>query len=1767
MWEIKGKNNVVKAIPSTKPEYNGVWMEECYVTVNVESPTPVNFEIGDYLIYRGERFEINYDPGKIKYTPQFVKGDAFKYENIKFNSLADELTRCDFLDVVLEDNQLHFTGLPKFSFYGGVQDLANRIQANLDRAYPNQWTVIVSPEYSDTKEVNISVDTIKVQGALSILVNDLKAYYTIKGRTITIGAAGIPAGHLFKYGKGNGLYEIEQNAEADQAIVTRLRAYGSSRNLPHRYYHNLPNIDRAHADIHTVLSKSHGTIGPNDTMTFVFLGSYVDTSKCYAYTPESGMTSYWFTVTINNKTYAAMCDASKSPQQITIGIKPPKGYSGSANWVLRRTDMNDINAGTSVAFDCYTSTAPGIVEGQHVPNNMAVNFLMLPGFPETTLDPYIDSANIDASGVREGTVFFDGSQEGLEEIYPSIEGMTAEQLIAAGVPCNSTGALDMIVSAEQMTDNGIGKIEGNKSEAEPATFKITLKDLGFDINDHLTSETATVSFKTGMLGGRDFEIVGCVEIKDSYDKVTGYEVELNRVYDDDIKLWFPYSAYNAKPGDKFVLLHIEMPEVYIKAASHRLLEAATAWLAKNDYSRSVYAPKVDEIFMARQHDAAVASGGSIASLHDTLKEGMMLLFEDDDLNIDASIFIDRLTIKEEGKIPTYEVVLKEEKTVGRLDKMQNQIDSLAGGGQGSGYTAAQIRSIIDAYGGERFLNKLKDDRSTGKVASDIGFEAGNFTSGVSGGMLGIDKTDGSSFAEVDDMRVRRKVYFETLTTMEATTLAGKHYITPGGSIRCVRVEEVKDTDGDVTAYRCWFLSEQSGEKTNTKIIKGDQCISEMFNAKTGTANKVSNHRYWRLVTGVSNDAHTDDAGNHYGYIDLSVTDCEPDSDIPQEDDVLVQFGNRTDVSRQGAIVLSAVEFDAPAIKMLAGIGSGDTTAEHYTLDGKDITAQGYNHAKGHAYMKVYGDTYIGAKDKSTYLNFDQDTKSLDIKAVVNILGGSTIDGELTLSSLIRVGYKQDGVLFKTMAGMNGSWVPELGGRTIAAWYGGPMVDLFDKNGNRLNLVAGTYAASLDRMDGSGYKANGNFRWKEDGTVNIGDETYGITLGSDGRIVLGNGISINIGGNAQGLGQSIASVTNLTNKLSNLFTPYIGTSAKNWSEITDIAQITSVKINAGAWTDSFMSARGLNPNGGGSGTGGKSYLSDLLDVDLDTLSSGQVLTWNGTKWVNSALTLPDMAGYALESWVEANFQPKGDYLTTEAASTAFVSKAGDSMTGALNIGNSEQTQIWLNSSGIKAGIGLKVDGATFGWVGYDTYHGTVLYTYDGGHYLGIYPNGTPRFDGNVIWHQGNDGSGSGLDADMLDGKHLEQILRFASQPPTSTSLNDRTVSKGIDFFSWALDTSSNVNGQPHGDGASSAASVVTFGVSYPFQLYSDYNDTNHLYYRSYYGYTGWKAWRQFAFVDSNVASATKLQTARTIWGQPFDGTGDVSGTLSDVEQIQMSGGIISGGSSQGAYIGHAGARLGSTYTGGLLYAYGNNPLYFYTNNSQRMMINGKGNVGIGMDSSAYKLDVNGAIRTTALVIGDCTISWNSTNKMLHVDRGLYSNGPVSARGVNARGVNASGRTGSGTGMDVNASNATYLAMPNLVAQVDESYDLFPYDSDYFVVGDSSYGYDYCAKFKMTALWRYIKDKADKQYVPTGGNLIASFDGDNVALSCQPGTLRINGKCAINSGGVISSVGANIGGSVSAYGFILTGPAPHIDITYQGKTYTLQLAKLIEDGYLA
>ena len=129
-------------------EYNGEFMGACSVTFSISSPTPIEFQIGDYLIYREERFELNYIPTELKKSSKGTNGESFNYQDVQFNSLSDELVRCSFLDYVVGDNLIHYSSLPVFSFYAeSINALAERIQVNLDRIYKGEkkWTVTVHP--------------------------------------------------------------------------------------------------------------------------------------------------------------------------------------------------------------------------------------------------------------------------------------------------------------------------------------------------------------------------------------------------------------------------------------------------------------------------------------------------------------------------------------------------------------------------------------------------------------------------------------------------------------------------------------------------------------------------------------------------------------------------------------------------------------------------------------------------------------------------------------------------------------------------------------------------------------------------------------------------------------------------------------------------------------------------------------------------------------------------------------------------------------------------------------------------------------------------------------------------------------------------------------------------------------------------------------------------------------------------------------------------------------------------------------------------------------------------------------------------------------------------------------------------------------------------------------------------------------------------------------------------------------------------------------
>lgn len=1020
-------------------EYSDSWMGECFLTINFKHEVPINFQIGDYIVYRGERFELNYEPGKDKQARPDTYGEGFVYDSVKFNALQDELARAEFLDVVLNDNELHYTSLPKFPFYvQTLDDLLDRIQAclneqigaglwkiysrNKDRsvqrgALESEWLSVYGEKTDDNviESMSITVDSQTCWQALALVNEKWDINFIVRGRNIYVGTTGIQANHIFKYGLGNGLYEIVQNADSDQSVVTRLRAYGSEKNLPSHYYADLGV--KYVANITKVVGASTNV---ELELDLDYIETYFKNPRKYIVSPETGeQSSGWvLKVTFDFKTeitgYVTQGYGSKKCRFYSElkGTQTDTGDEESKEKL--DAFIAQVKAGNTkmyITSGLNKKNVPSSMKeyAKNLPNNMSINRLMLPGFPHVSLSdfyntltdeekkyvnptgrqhkfstdphrPYIDSINIEQIGLRSASQFFetDDKTNGVIEIYPTIEEM-------------EIGGVRVDEIDEGVAPDDDGRFGDNETVKNVDIY--LKKAIDFDIND-LKDDDFSISMKDGMCGGRTFKVASSAKIDGRW------RLTIERVKDDALELWFPYKDYPIKNDDHFVLTGITLPDSYVNAASLKLLKYAIAFIDKNDYTRYVYQPKVDEIFMARQHDLAEKdTTGVIKSLHDTLKAGDLMEFEDADLRIGGVISIDQLTIKEEdGKIPTYDITLREDKEVGTIQKIQQQISSLqsGNGGTGAGLTTTQVKGQIATEGSKHFISKINDDIANGTITWEkvqkllSGLLIGN-SNNENGGSWTPD-AEGRSHLITDYLEVRMKAIFEELVINKTSTIGGKEIISPAGGVVAHKVEEVTVTYNNVSqkAYRCYFLAEQDGDEVDNDFAVNDQVRSESFNVRKGTYHKAGNHFYWRLVIGRDEDP-VELEGKKYHYIDLSDTDCATASDVPAKGDVLNQCGNRTDVERQNCLIFSAVDTYSPSISLYHGINS-------YSFTNREYVEYGVNKQNNKAFFNVYGDMYVGDRptkengyEGSSYIRYDSSTKQLSVKGKIS--AKSTVDGK------------------------------------------------------------------------------------------------------------------------------------------------------------------------------------------------------------------------------------------------------------------------------------------------------------------------------------------------------------------------------------------------------------------------------------------------------------------------------------------------------------------------------------------------------------------------------------------------------------------------------------------------------------------------------------------------------------------------------------------------------------------------------------------------------
>ena len=579
-------------------------------------------------------------------------------------------------------------------------------------------------------------------------------------------------------------------------------------------------------------------------------------------------------------------------------------------------------------------------------------------------------------------------------IRPTIEGMTYKGQ-----------AIDLFKEVIVPEGGWDDYIDPETGEVRQSYFDVTLYPLGFDLYAQAAVTSGmTFSMKSGDTLGANYEVAvdwedvkknfyvtdeaGNIVFKPNgeqrdyakYPDSTDQAITIKLTKDlDTFGTIMPSKFQQVKTGDKFVILHIEMPQAYINKAQERLDVAMKRYMLENNMPLYDYPLSFDEHFL-ETNQAILAQ----------IKPNTIVRFLYKDNEDAMELSVKEMSIQYgTNPLPTYNITLTDEVSI-----VLNQIGQIADGLSKLGSQVAQLQAIygLDIVGElNKKLSRVKDDTAQGMITFLRGLKVGSFVTGSTGGIFYAD-TDGKSHAELDYLTVRMKAMFYALEIIKTGVIGGRQMITPGGAIECIKIEDrndILDEEGNKTGeniwdyWRCYFYQDDGTEALDNRFRAGDMALAQDFNIKEGVYENVSNHYFWRLVVNVGTN-----------YIDISKTDADAASDAPLVGDTICQLGNKTfvdangvthveDKTRQNAIIFSAVDTFSPSMTLYAGINS-------YSYLNKEYVSYGVDKTTNLAYMNVYGNSYIGARDKSSYMKFDTVT-GVEIKGKLVTKSGKDVE--------------------------------------------------------------------------------------------------------------------------------------------------------------------------------------------------------------------------------------------------------------------------------------------------------------------------------------------------------------------------------------------------------------------------------------------------------------------------------------------------------------------------------------------------------------------------------------------------------------------------------------------------------------------------------------------------------------------------------------------------------------------------------------------------------
>lgn len=276
---------------------------------------------------------------------------------------------------------------------------------------------------------------------------------------------------------------------------------------------------------------------------------------------------------------------------------------------------------------------------------------------------------------------------------------------------------------------------------------------------------------------------------------------------------------------------------------------------------------------------------------------------------------------------------------------------------------------------------------------------------------------------------------------------------------------------------------------------------------------------------------------------------------------------------------------------------------------------------------------------------------------------------------------------------------------------------------------------------------------------------------------------------EGKGLSTNDYTNADKtKVTNL-TDYVtgGTGAVTDANAATITLSKKNPVNGSASTDTVVINKATTTTAGVMSAADKTKLDGLSNYDDSTITQDitnikanklETIEVTGTGNVITTVT---------KNGTKIAFAKGITAMTQDTSDARYVKKTGDTMSGRLNIKTPASTGFTLRLAKETSDtpendeifVRMDIDDNNKGSFGYHNTHGTSMYNYGSSSRFHIANDGELKYltngvDGKV-WHAGNDGSGSGLDADLLDGYHAGfenyNVALYANFPNWRTLITD------------------------------------------------------------------------------------------------------------------------------------------------------------------------------------------------------------------------------------------------------------------------------------------------------------------------------------------------------------------------------------------------------------